>query len=636
MEPPSRSQSTKPPSKAQAKPPSRSTSKSKQQETIVPTNTFDDEEDESDAVEAPKVTKSTAKTPRKPRSTSSSTTKRSTAKTPKAKARNTSRSGLRDVAEDDEEEEVEVEVEVPKTVKKKAPSRSKSVAKADVQNQDDDAQLPPPATIKKKPRVRSKSTAKVQAVVDAEDDTIIGPPVTVKNKSKPQSKAVGSEVDSETEVAEPRKPSRKPKKPAYESADELVEEDVPRKSSRAKVNASAVPDSEAAPRKVSRKKAKSSVVPPVISVEPRKISRTNSKAKAPISEQENILETSEHEAPPKTKTTAKPKHKRTASKSKPNVPIAVSETESVDDEEKFAEVIPNKSKSSGKSKATRPVEAMNAVDEDVFTLPPPPAPSDLATTAELPPLFIPKRKTPATAPSKQPSQPLKAAPQAKPVSSPPKARKVVEISSDEDSDIDKSKQGQQHSNNAPRAESTKPQAFPQPQFKTPPRPPSRTHHKKSIVVETIQPSEEVQPSVLEHTSDNDVCMGQIELDIDQHMDDVPTPSTPPRQTTQPVHSNDLLLSNDSQPIAKLPLAPSIPLQNVPPVAPVQPLFVPPLSKLPFTSMQNLTNAELDMTVEEWIRYQMDVEFDKFRRDGERELQQFRKKAEEARKIIEGL
>ena len=53
-------------------------------------------------------------------------------------------------------------------------------------------------------------------------------------------------------------------------------------------------------------------------------------------------------------------------------------------------------------------------------------------------------------------------------------------------------------------------------------------------------------------------------------------------------------------------------------------------------MQNLTDAELDMTVEEWIRYQMDVEFDKFRRDGERELQQFRKKAEEARKTIERL
>lgn len=70
--------------------------------------------------------------------------------------------------------------------------------------------------------------------------------------------------------------------------------------------------------------------------------------------------------------------------------------------------------------------------------------------------------------------------------------------------------------------------------------------------------------------------------------------------------------------------------------PQGPAFFPPLSKLPFVPIQELTGAELDMTVEEWIRYQMEVEYDKFRRDGERELQRFRKRAEEARKIIEGL
>ncbi|KAJ2915927.1 hypothetical protein MD484_g4463, partial [Candolleomyces efflorescens] len=70
--------------------------------------------------------------------------------------------------------------------------------------------------------------------------------------------------------------------------------------------------------------------------------------------------------------------------------------------------------------------------------------------------------------------------------------------------------------------------------------------------------------------------------------------------------------------------------------PAPPPFFPPLSKLPFVPLQELTEAELDMTVEEWIRYQTEVEFDKFRRDGERELQRFRKRAEEARKVIEGL
>ena len=65
-------------------------------------------------------------------------------------------------------------------------------------------------------------------------------------------------------------------------------------------------------------------------------------------------------------------------------------------------------------------------------------------------------------------------------------------------------------------------------------------------------------------------------------------------------------------------------------------LIPALSKLPSIPLHTLTEAELDMTVEEWIRYQMDVEYDKFRRDGERELQRFRNQAEEVRKTIEGL
>ncbi|KAF6761781.1 hypothetical protein DFP72DRAFT_1002723 [Ephemerocybe angulata] len=67
-----------------------------------------------------------------------------------------------------------------------------------------------------------------------------------------------------------------------------------------------------------------------------------------------------------------------------------------------------------------------------------------------------------------------------------------------------------------------------------------------------------------------------------------------------------------------------------------PPFFPPLSKLPFVPIPELTEAELDMTVEEWIRYQTEVEYDKFRRDGERELQRLRKEAERTRKVIEGL
>jgi hypothetical protein len=51
-------------------------------------------------------------------------------------------------------------------------------------------------------------------------------------------------------------------------------------------------------------------------------------------------------------------------------------------------------------------------------------------------------------------------------------------------------------------------------------------------------------------------------------------------------------------------------------------------------LQSLSEAELDMSVEEWIRYQIEVEQDRFKRDGEREL--LNKRAEEVRKAIESL
>ncbi|KAF8661383.1 hypothetical protein AX16_001476 [Volvariella volvacea WC 439] len=63
----------------------------------------------------------------------------------------------------------------------------------------------------------------------------------------------------------------------------------------------------------------------------------------------------------------------------------------------------------------------------------------------------------------------------------------------------------------------------------------------------------------------------------------------------------------------------------------EPIYpTPPLSLLPFTPLTSLSSAELDMTVEEWIRYQIGVEYDKFKRDGMRELEKFKRKTEEVR------
>ena len=116
----------------------------------------------------------------------------------------------------------------------------------------------------------------------------------------------------------------------------------------------------------------------------------------------------------------------------------------------------------------------------------------------------------------------------------------------------------------------------------------------------------------------------------------PAPSTPQRAplkkktvpSTEFETVNPALSTSLPPPKVTTPL-----LKTVPSTAVEQ---IPALSKLPITPFHAMTEAELDMTVEEWVRYQIDVEYDKFRRDGERELQRFRNRAEEVRKVIERL
>jgi hypothetical protein len=121
----------------------------------------------------------------------------------------------------------------------------------------------------------------------------------------------------------------------------------------------------------------------------------------------------------------------------------------------------------------------------------------------------------------------------------------------------------------------------------------------------------------------------------------PPPSVP---VVSPIGEIDVVgdIVSETQPETNnhVDTTPSTPQRSLPQTPPKKVVItvekLPALSKLPSIPLHTLTEAELDMTVEEWIRYQMIVEYDKFRRDGERELQRFRNQAEEVRKAIEGL
>ena len=141
--------------------------------------------------------------------------------------------------------------------------------------------------------------------------------------------------------------------------------------------------------------------------------------------------------------------------------------------------------------------------------------------------------------------------------------------------------------------------------------------KRSLTVEVVQPINRL-PSVPTVSPIREIDVeGDIEPEPETNNHVYPAPSTPPRFLPQ---------TPPKKVIISIPTA--VPSTTVE--------LIPALSKLPSIPLHTLTEAELDMTVEEWIRYQMDVEYDKFRRDGERELQRFRNQAEEVRKAIEGL
>ncbi|KAL5514163.1 hypothetical protein ACEPAG_2251 [Sanghuangporus baumii] len=66
------------------------------------------------------------------------------------------------------------------------------------------------------------------------------------------------------------------------------------------------------------------------------------------------------------------------------------------------------------------------------------------------------------------------------------------------------------------------------------------------------------------------------------------------------------------------------------------LFLPPLANAPIPVITALTEEERSMTVEQWIRHEMAVQYQRLKEDGERRIRAFLEKAEETRRQIEAL
>jgi hypothetical protein len=63
---------------------------------------------------------------------------------------------------------------------------------------------------------------------------------------------------------------------------------------------------------------------------------------------------------------------------------------------------------------------------------------------------------------------------------------------------------------------------------------------------------------------------------------------------------------------------------------------PPLSTSPVERMVSVTENVLDMTVEEWIRHEMSLQYGNFKADGETMIGLFKERTTEVRRIIQAL
>jgi len=561
------SQSTKPPSRTQSKPPSRSTSRTKYQDIVLPTKTFDGEleDDAPNSKTAPYA--STTKTPAKSRSRS--TSQKSSAKTPRSKSRSTSRAsrsglqGVREVADEDEEEQP---VEVPPTVKKKkARSRSKSVARSQITAQSDEEETPVAKTNRKPSRSRAKSRA----------------PIEVESEEEESSQSNSKTTDLHKDEVTPDKPRRSARK---SSKPKVVEDD----------DEEVVVTTAKKPSKVGKAK--------------RTLSRSKSKAPPPADEESQAEQEPDVTGPPPT---MKTKVER------------IPDARDLFDDTIMDDYVPPPSSPPPAERLPIPVPGSSlpaSADQTSGDQPlPPPATENDKDREKRKPGRPPKVKaTPVPSQVKDANTGVTTtAKSSKPPSK--QAKQVVEISSDEEDEevkpIVKTKKLEKRGSTAPPSASA-------------------SQDKENRRIEQSNPQDSTDVPMDSAQEAKHETAANVEMEVRT------APSTPPRpvqstlvralpepHTPPPSQAVDIPDKNTSMNSGTTTTSSTVT---------TEPLFVPPLSRLPFMPLHTLSEAELDMTVEEWIRYQIEVEQDRFKRDGKRELERFKQRAEEVRRVIEGL
>ena len=151
-----------------------------------------------------------------------------------------------------------------------------------------------------------------------------------------------------------------------------------------------------------------------------------------------------------------------------------------------------------------------------------------------------------------------------------------------------------------------------------------------VVISTSGTRKVSAPLVADMDTEND----EMVVDgIEQHSESAATPppatssSSPPRPTDPSTPKSRNVQFLPSVPEAET--EPSAPSDSEIPVS-----IIPLLSVVPLERLTALTEEESAMTIEQYIRREIDVQYQRFKEDGERRITLFKEKAAETRRIIE--
>ncbi|KAF4576991.1 hypothetical protein EYR36_004975 [Pleurotus pulmonarius] len=618
--------SSKPASRASTKPRSKATtSKSHKPKAPSRSGTVEDIEEEDD--EAPAAVMKGAKTPRKPRGTASST-----AKTPGTIKRTKSKRAI--VEEEDEEAEAE-EPPKPAAVKPSKPRGKLKQVYEDMEEEvvEEPEESKPRMTRRQSTRTRAKSRAPDEEVTEAEPlDIPKRPKKALTKATPPDSDSEAPPAAESSRPASTRTTSKSRPKPTPPDEGEVFESQPPRRQPPSRpTNGHA--------RKPSRSQSKAKIIPEPEQVEeppapapPKKSSRSKATTVA-----EPIQEDSEEAASPVPAIT-KPRGKSKAVK---NVPKAKEPRQQA---KARATQQPDEDEDEVDDPQSTYEDAMEVMDEPETS---PEQPDDIEPVSSRPVSPVVSQKPLSiSAESNHEDQDLrkaKASPEPH-VSvlkiGPPKSQKPMKPASSSRTAPPSSTSSSTPASNASGTsrkpshvveilsdDDDEPPTVPPPSLTITKPKAAAASRKAQLVMEVVLPlppkNEQTPLTDVQMADDRVIAKGSgMKLDTEEDIRpgiSPPIPQTPPRPDV-PLEAG---VNGSPEPDADAPLPPL-------------PSFHPPLSTMPFQQLDQLTEAELDMTVEEWIRYQMSIEYGKFKRDGEREINRFKERAEEVRRAIAAL